>query len=172
MGYSAMRICPICRIRPLPSLRARQCTPECRYDAWHQRAAEEARRALALPRMAIPAEMQHELPLGPERLLVSWQYLFYTHAPSGSAGYRLGTVSGQAQILHWFPSRLFLQKPMFRLEPFELPAVPVEGVYVVQFVDANVQPVGSATRTIEVEHATAGLRFCDGDRSLKPQRRG
>ncbi|MFO0575505.1 MAG: hypothetical protein U1A78_16040 [Polyangia bacterium] len=166
-----MPICPVCKIKPLPSLRARHCSPDCRYAAWLQRAAEAARKALALPRMAVPAEMQHELPIGPERLLVSWKYLFYTHAPSGTAGYRLGTVSGEAQILHWFPSSLFRQPPMFRIEPFELPSVPIAGVYVVQFVDVRGQPLGSPTRAIEVEHATAGLRFCDGDRSLKSRSR-
>jgi hypothetical protein len=162
-----MPICPVCKKRPLPSPRARSCSGQCRYHAWEQRAAAAARHALALPRMVTPPELEAQLPLGEDRLFALWQYLHSTHAPSRSVGYRLGTISGQSQILHWFPSSLFMAYPMFRLEPFELAAVPVEGVYVVQYVDAFCRPIGDPTHTIEVTHATRHLRFCDGDRSLK-----
>ncbi len=56
---------------------------------------------------------------------------------------------------------------MWRLEPFELAVVPVEGIHVVQYVDGQCQPNGEPRYTIEVTHASRQLRFCDGDRSLK-----
>lgn len=162
-----MEICPVCKIKPLPSRRARSCSDACRYKAWEQRASEAARRALALPRLIVLPEVAAQLPSGPERQYFAWRFLLHSHAPAGSVGYRLGTIYGQAQILHWFPSSLFSPLPMFQLEPFDLGGVPVEGIYVVQFVNGQCQPIGEPRHTIEVEQGVRHLRFCDGDRSLK-----
>lgn len=162
-----MEICPVCKIKPLRSRRARYCGDACRYQAWEQRSAESARRALALPRLTLPLDMQAQLPIGTDHQFLTWKLLLHHHAPAGSVGYRLGTTAGQAQILHWFPSSLFSPLPMWRLEPFERAVVPVEGIYVVQYVDGECQPIGEARYTIEVTQASRQLRFCDGDRSLK-----
>ena len=61
---------------------------------------------------------------------------------------------------------------MFLLEPFEEPAVPLQGTYAVVYLDARCQPLGGPRFTLAVEPVDRRLLLTDGDRTYKPRPRG
>ena len=72
--------------------------------------------------------------------------------------------------MRWFPPARF--RPMFLLEPFESPAVPLQGSYAVVYLDNRCRPLGGPRFTIAVEQIDRRLLLTDGDRTYKPRPRG
>ena len=56
-------------------------------------------------------------------------------AAAGARGYRVGTQHGPLLLVPWFTAVKLRQVPMFALEPFEWPVVPVRGTYAVTYMN-------------------------------------
>jgi hypothetical protein len=163
---------PRCQ-RPLPSSpRAVFCSPRCRWRAWWYRASELAREVEQIPLAHLPAEIEAVLPAGDGRLQVASAHVLLGRAPSGSYGYRVGLKQLGAQLMRWFPAAKLRALPMFLLDPFERPVVPVAGTYAVAYLDARCQPIGGPRFTLAIEETDPRLLYCDGDRTYKPRPRG
>jgi hypothetical protein len=83
--------------------------------------------------------------MGQERILAMMRMVLLSYAPAGARGYRLGIKYGHSQTQRWFPIAKRADVPMFRLEPFERPVVPVEGMYAVVYLDEKCLPIGGPT---------------------------
>jgi hypothetical protein len=165
--------CLICKKPRNADPRAKYCCGKHRWRAWWQRAAAASAKTQALPLVSLPAEAEEILPLGaPERLLIAIQLALVGMAPAGARGYRVGTQNGQSLLLRWFPAVKLRQVPMFSLEPFEWPAVPVRGTYAVAYMNQRCEPIGGPRFSIAIDQADARLNHSDGDRTYKPRPRG
>ena len=122
----------------------------------------------ALPLSILPSDADEVLPLGSERTLLALQLVIAGRALVGAQGYRVGTRHGASSILRWFPSPQHTGRFMFRIQPFEWPAVPVAGSYAVAYLDAKAQAIGGPRFTVDIEHTDPTLRYSDGDRRLRP----
>ncbi len=163
--------CSMCK-RPLGAdPRAKYCCERHRWRGWWQRAADLAVEAKRLPLGALPEEAEQVLPIGPERLQIANQLLLIGRAPAGAYGYRVGTAQGRSQILRWFPAARLRDVPMFRLEPFEWPMVPVRGIYAVVYMDRRCLPIGGLRFSIAIDQVDSRLHCSDGDRTYKPRPR-
>ena len=152
--------------------RAKYCSGKHKWRAWWLRAAASSAQTQALPLGTLPAEAEQLLPPGPERLLIAIQLVLVGMAPAGARGYRVGTQHGQSALLRWFPAAKLRERPMFSLEPFEWPAVPVRGTYAVTYMNQRCEPIGGPRFSIAVEHVDERLNHSDGDRTYKPRPRG
>ena len=74
--------------------------------------------------------------------------------------------------MRWFPPARFRSPAMFLLEPYERPAVPLEGIYAVVYLDGRCQPMGGPRFTMAVNLPDRRLLLTDGDRTYKPRPRG
>lgn len=54
---------------------------------------------------------------------------------------------------------------MFLLEPYERPAVALEGIYAVVYLDGRCQPIGEPRFTMAVNLPDRRLLLTDGDRT-------
>ena len=61
---------------------------------------------------------------------------------------------------------------MSLLDPFEAPAVPLQGTYAVVYRDGRCLLLGGPRCTLAVEQADRRLLLTDGDRTYKPRPRG
>ena len=152
--------------------RAKYCCSKHKWRAWWLRAAAASAQTQALPLAALPAEAEQLLPHGPERLLIASQLVLIGMAPAGARGYRVGVRHGQSALLRWFPAAKLREVPMFSLEPFEWPAVPVRGIYAVTYMNQRCEPIGGPRFSIAIDHTDARLNHSDGDRTYKPRPRG
>lgn len=166
------RPCLICK-RPLSkNPRAKYCSERCRWQAYWQRQVQQSDCMQALPLSILPPDADEVLPVGSERTLLALQLVIAGRTPAGAQGYRVGTRHGASSILRWFPSPQHTGQCMFRLHPFEWPAVPVAGSYAVVYLDAHAQPIGGPRFTVDIEHTDRTLRYSDGDRHARPHVRG
>jgi hypothetical protein len=128
-----------------------------------------------LPEVSLPPELLDQLdsqhPIGNERFVAAFSFLLQSQAPAIARGYRVGTMRKKGQKLRWFPASGNLSQAAFRLDPFELPKVPLRGRYVVIFTNEADEPIGEPSFVIEIGFRNANLRFSDGDRSMWPRRR-
>jgi len=129
-------LCLICKKPRNSDSRAKYGCDKHRWRAWWQRAAAASVPTQALLLATLSAEAQEILPLGaPERLLIALQQALLGMAAAGARGYRVGTQHGQSLLMRWFTAVKLRQIPMFALEPFEWPAVPVCGTYAVAYMN-------------------------------------
>lgn len=163
--------CAFCKKIIDETSRSRWCSDRCKAREWEQREIERANGFMALPVARIPAELQSQLPLEQERAWVECNYVLRSRAPASARGYRLGTLRRGGQRMRWFPSSAGHGPTMFRLEPFELPRVPLRGRYAVVYTDETGAPLGEPGFTIEVGFRDKQLLFSAGDRSFRPRLR-
>lgn len=164
--------CLMCKKPRSTDPRAKYCCDKHKWRAWWQRAAVASARTQALPLVTLPEEAEQLLPLrSPERLLIATQLALIGMAPAGARGYRVGTQYGQSPLLRWFPAAKLRAVPMFSLEPFEWPAVPVHGTYAVAYMNQRCEPIGGPRFSIAIEQADSRLHHSDGDRTYKPRPR-
>ena len=155
--------------RPLSkNPRAKYCSERCRGPAYWPRPVLQSASMQALPLSILPPDADEVLPVGSERTLLALQLMTAGHAPAGAQGYRVSTRHGASSILRWFPSPQHTGRFMFRIQPFEWPAVPVAGSYAVAYLDAKAQAIGGPRFTVDIEHTDPTLRYSDGDRRLRP----
>lgn len=157
--------------RPLGSkTRASFCNGKCRSAYFRVKAIAEAEAALALPLATLPPNTS--LPPGLAGQATALQMIVQGRAPAGAHGYRFGTTHLGCRSLRWFPSSTYRKVPIFGLDPFELPVVPVAGRYVLIYTDEQGAPIGGFRYTLSLTQVDRRLRFSDGDRSLRTRRSG
>lgn len=163
-------LCAVCGKQLDRESRSNWCASRCKGRDWDAHEIRKGKQLLQLPLAYLPPEMEEELPsqllLERERLLVVFGYLLRSRAPASARGYRVGTVRDRGQRMRWFPSSIDLSRPAFRLEPFELPAVPLRGRYAVVFTDECHRPIGAPSFTMEIGVRDKQLLFSDGDRTF------
>lgn len=167
------KICAYCG-KPLnPGRRARFCGRRCRWRAWHERNIVFSHQSQHLPVATLPPDAEQILPaVGPERLQTANFLALAGRAPADARGYRLGIQQGSRQLMRWFPPARFRASAMFSLDPYEGPAVPLEGTYAVVYVDGRCQPIGGPRFTLAINQTDRRLLLSDGDRTYKPRPRG
>ncbi len=69
-----------------------------------------------------------------------------------------------------FPPARFRAPAMFLLDPFEAPAVPMQGTYAVVYRDGRW--LGGPRFTLAVDQIDRRLLMTEGDRTFKPRPRG
>ncbi len=163
------RKCPICGRPPPRNQRARFCSPQCRWQGYWGRCVEAAERIDQLPLTILPPNTDEFLPSGSERTLVALRIAVLGRAPAGARGYRVGIKYGRSNVQRWFPVRRLNGLPMFRLDPFEWPAVPVAGTYAVTYLDVQHKPIGGPRFAVAIDHVDERLRYSDGDRRYRPR---
>ncbi|HNN95113.1 MAG TPA: hypothetical protein PKI03_22710 [Pseudomonadota bacterium] len=167
------RNCAQCGKILKPNQRGVFCARRCVWRAWRQRTAARGYQAQNLPLATPPPSSESLLPaMGPERLRVANQLALLSRAPADARGYRVGIQQGSRQLMRWFPPARFRAPAMFLLEPFEEPAVPLQGTYAVVYLDGRCQPLGGPRFTLAVEQVDRRLLLTDGDRTYKPRPRG
>ena len=167
------RTCAHCGKYLKPDRRAVYCNRRCIWRAWHQRNIARSSEAQHLPLATLPADAEQILPaMGPERLQVACRLALAGRAPADARGYRLGIQYGRKQLMRWFPPARFRSPAMFLLEPFEGPAVPLEGTYAVVYLNGRGLPLGGPRFTITINQTDQRLLLTDGDRTYKPRPRG
>ena len=163
--------CPICQRSVNHNPRARYCSGRCRWKAYWHRAVQRAEYVQALPLSILPPDADEVLPLGSERTLAALQLVLVGRAPAGARGYRVGIKHGLSKIQRWFPSPRHTGQAMFRVDPFEWPAVPVTGAYAVVYLDDAARLLGGPRFTVQIDQCDTRLRYSDGDRWAQPQLR-
>ena len=173
-GNMDPKICAQCGKSLNPARRrATFCGRRCRWRAWHERNIVFSRQAQHLPIATLPADAEQILPaVGPERLQVANRLALGSRAPADARGYRLGIQQGSRQLMRWLPPARLLASAMFSLDPFQGPAVPLEGTYAVVYVDSRCQPIGGPRFTLTINQLDRRLLLSDGDRTFKPRLRG
>ena len=167
------RTCGQCGKLLKPDARGVFCGRRCIWRAWYQRSIASGSEAQLLPLATLPPDAEQILPaMGPERLRVASQLALVGRAPADARGYRVGIQHGSRQLMRWFPPVRFRAPPMFLLDPFECPAVPMQGTYAVVYLDGRCLPLGGPRFTIAVDQVDRRLLLTDGDRTYKPRPRG
>lgn len=162
-------LCPICK-KPLgPDPRAKFCSDKCRWRGYWKRSVRSAEAIDELPITVLPAEAEEILPAGSDRSHVAMQLALISRAPAGARGYRLGIKHGLSQIQRWFPIAKHKAVPMFLLDPFEEPAVPVAGSYAVVYLDVHCVPIGGPRFAVGVDEVDRRVCYSHGDRSFRPK---
>lgn len=151
--------------------KSRWCGSTCKSQEWRKDKRIYTQAFLAKPLVHLPVELQPKVPDGDEGVAATLAYLLRIRAPASARGFRVGSVRGKGQDMRWFPSSVNRGLPMFRLEPFEIPAVPFRGRYAVVFTDIGSEPIAEPTFTIEIPFRDRHLRFTDGDTSFWPRLR-
>lgn len=167
------RTCVQCGRLLSPAHRGQFCGKRCIWRAWRQRSIVLSSTAQQLPLATLPPDAEEILPAtDPQRLLVASQLALVGRSPADARGYRVGIQHGSKQLMRWFPPVRFRTPPMFLLDPFEWPAVPLPGTYAVVYLDQRCQPIGGPRFTIAVEQVDRRFLLSDGDRTFKPRPRG
>ena len=164
--------CPMCPRYLSGDPRAKFCSSRCRWRAYWQRCVEASARVETLPPAVLPAEAEDILPTGSDRNLVVMKLAILGRAPAGARGYRVGIKHGLSKIQRWFPVARYSGLPMFLLEPFAWPAVPVAGCYAVVYLDGRCAPIGGPRFLIAIDHTDRRILYSDGDRAYRPRRIG
>lgn len=125
----------------------------------------------ALPRAILPPDTEARLPIGDARSLARLQLVLFSRAPAGARGYRVGIRHGQSRIQRWFPIAKRSEIPMFLLDPFEPPRVPVPGPYAVVYLDGKCEVIGEPRFTLEIDQLDRQVAYSEGDRTYKPRHR-
>jgi hypothetical protein len=164
-------LCATCGKQIEKDSRASWCSSRCKGRDWDANEIKKGQQYLTLPLVRLPAEIEEQIhaqhPFGRERLVLAYGYLLRTRAPSSARGYRVGTARDRGQRMRWFPSSVDPNRQAFRLDPFELPAVPLRGRYAVVFTDEFHAPIGEPSFTIEIGFRDKQLLFSDGDRTFR-----
>jgi hypothetical protein len=151
--------------------RSNWCSSRCKGRSWDASEIKKGQQYLSLPLAHLPPEIEEQIqatiPLGPERLAAAYGYLLGIRAPAAARGYRVGTVRDRGQRMRWFPSSVNRNRPSFRLEPLELPAVPIRGCYAVVFTDEFHRPIVEPGFTIEIGFRDKRVLFSEGDRTFR-----
>lgn len=168
-------LCAVCG-KDLPKdSRSDWCSSRCRGRDWDANEIKKGKQYLRLPLAHLPTEIeeqiQAQLPIGRERLRGAYGYMLQSRAPAIARGYRLGTAREKGQRMRWFPASVNLARPTFRLDPFDLPSVPLRGRYAVAFTDEACMPIAEPTFTIEIGFRDKHLLFSDGDKTYRPRLR-
>jgi hypothetical protein len=172
-GDMDKKTCPQCGKILKPNRRGVFCSRRCVWRAWRQRSIARGYEAQNLPLATPTTNAEPILPaMGPERLRVATQLALIARAPADARGYRVGIQPGSRQLMRWFPPARFRAPAMFLLDPFEGPAVPMQGTYAVGYLDGHCLPLGGPRFTLAVEPADRRLLLTDGDRTFKPRHRG
>lgn len=167
------RACAFCGKSLKGNRRGVFCSRRCVWRAWHQRTVARSRAAQNLPQAEPPPDAEQILPAtGSERLRLLNQLALIGRAPADARGYRVGIQHGSRQLMRWFPPARFRTPAMYFLDPFEEPAVPLQGTYVVMYLDRLGTPLGGPRFTLVVEQVDRRLLLTDGDRTHKPRPRG
>lgn len=164
-------LCSRCRRRPVKDPRAKFCSPRCRWRSGWDRAVAFADQVEALPAAVLPLDAESLLPTGERRNQTFLQLVLFSRAPAGARGYRVGIRHGLSQIQRWFPIAKRCQVPMFMLDPFDLPSVPVPGMYAVVYLDGRCAPIGGPRFTLAIDQIDRRILYSEGDRTYKPRRR-
>ena len=69
--------------------------------------------------------------------------------------------------MRWFPIKRAGPLPLYLLEPFQIPNVPVAGTYVVTYLDRELNPIGGPRFRIEIQTVATWLPLTMGDRSYR-----
>ena len=166
------RTCAQCGRLLKPDQRGLFCGRRCIWRTWRQRSIASACEAQQLPLATLPPGSEDLLPaMGPERLLMATKLALLSRAPADARGYRVGIQHGNKQLMRWFPPARFRSPPMYMLDPFEWPAVPLQGTYAVVYLDGRCQPLGGPRFTIMVDRVDRRVLLMDGDRTFKPRPR-
>jgi len=169
-GDMDKKTCSYCGKILKPNRRGVFCGRRCVWRAWRQRSIARGFEAQNLPVATPPPNSESILPaMGPERLPVANQLALLARAPADARGYRVGIQPGSRQLMRWFPPARFRAPAMFLLEPFEGPAVPMQGTYAVVYLDGRCIPLGGPRFTLAVEQVDRRLLLTDGDRTFKPR---
>lgn len=167
------RTCAQCERLLSAAQRGLFCGKRCIWRSWRQRSIALSSTAQQLPLATLPPDAEEILPaMGPQRLLVANQLALVSRAPADASGYRVGIQHGSRQLMRWFPPVRFRTPPVFLLDPFEWPAVPMQGTYAVVYLDGRCQPIGGPRFTIAVDQVDRRILLSDGDRTFKPRPRG
>jgi len=167
------KTCPQCGKILKPNRRGVLCGRRCVWRAWRQRSIARGYEAKNLPLAISPPNSEPMLSeMGPERLRVANQLTLIARAPAVARGYRVGIQPGNQQLMRWFPPARFRAPAMCLLDPFEGPAVPMQGTYAVVYLDGRGLPLGGPRFTIAVEQIDRRLVLTDGERAFKPRLRG
>ena len=93
------------------------------------------------------------------------------YAPAGAIGYRVGCTQpvggGKFPCIRWFPSSVAKRVPIYKLEPFESPSVPIPWDYVVAYFDAHNRVIGEPVMRVKILYFNPKLNWSTGDRNLK-----
>ncbi len=172
-GDMDKKTCPQCGKILKPNRRGVFCGQRCVWRAWRRRSIARGYEAKNLPLATPPPNSEPMLPeMGPERLRVANQLTLIAQAPADARGYRVGIQPGNQRLMRWFPLARFRAPAMFLLDPFEGPAVPMQGTYAVVYLDGRGLPLGGPRFTLTVEQTDRRLLLTDGDRTFKPRPRG
>ncbi len=163
------RSCPICKKALGDDPRSKFCSRKCRWRGFWKRSVGAAAVIETLPLAALPADAEEILPVGPERSLVAMQLAIVGRAPAGARGYRVGIKHGLSQIQRWFPAARRSELPMFLLDPFECPAVPIRGLYAVVYLDGHFMPIGGPRFTVPIDQTVKRVPYSQGDRTYRPR---
>ena len=97
--------------------------------------------------------------------------LLNAYAMAGAVGYRVGCTQpvggGRYPCIRWFPSSVSRRCPIFKLEPFEPPVVPIPFDYVVAYFDAQNRVIGKPSMRVSIPYFLPKLNWSTGDRNLK-----
>ena len=171
-GSMDKRTCAQCGRLLKPDQRGLFCGRRCIWRTWRQRSIASACEAQQLPLATLPPGSEEVLPaMGPERLLMATKLALLSRAPADARGYRVGIQHGHRQLMRWFPPARFRSPAMYMLDPFEWPAVPLQGTYAVVYLDGSCQPLGGPRFTIMVDQVDRRVFLMDGDRTFKPRPR-
>ncbi len=171
-GDMDKKTCPQCGKILKPNRRGVFCGRRCVWRAWRQRSIARGYEAKNLPLATPPPNSEPMLPeMGPKRLCVANQLALIARAPADARGYRVGIQPGNQRLMRWFPPARFRAPAMFLLDPFEAPAVPMQGTYAVVYLDSRCLPLGGPRFTLAVEQIDRRLVLTDGDRTFKPRPR-
>ena len=159
--------CLICN-RPVGrDPRAKYCSKKHKWAHWSSQAKARAAQAEQLPIATLPDDPELQLPNGPEREPAILRLLLRLYAPAGALGYRLGRRHGPRQLMRWFPIKRAGPLPLYLLEPFQIPLVPVAGIYVVTYLDRALNPIGGPRFRIDIQTVNTWLPLTMGDRSYR-----
>lgn len=160
-------LCPVCKKAVGDDPRAKFCSPRCRWRGYWKRSVRAADALDNLPIAALPVEAEELLPAGEGRSRMAMQMALISRAPAGARGYRLGIRHGLSQIQRWFPIARRRDVPMFLLDSFEWPAVPVVGSYAVVYLDFRYVPIGSPHFAVGIDEVDRRVCYSQGDRSYR-----
>lgn len=171
--------CATCR-RSYPwKKNKRYCSEKCADEAAAARVSERSKELIQVPLVewtkefimgltpTVHAEVQ-KLTQGFPNTRV--QILIIGHAPANSFGYRVGCMQpaggGKYPRIRWFPSPVINPDPIFHLDPFEEPVVPIPCDYVVAYFNVERKLIAQPSIRVQIPNYRHSLPWSVGDRNL------
>lgn len=171
LGVPQLR-CENCRTSFPWKKHKRYCSDKCSDDAAASRASEKSQTMMKLPVARLTRQMFDQIMQSrsfppPDEV----HMLIDAHAPAGAIGYRLGCTQpvggGKYPRIRWFPAPVLDRFPIYKLEPFESPSVPIPLDYVVAYFDAQHRVIAEPFMRVSVPYINPKLNWSSGDRNLK-----